>query len=92
MIELLWYAFVFVSCAIALANWRTGLYLGVTLDCLRDPVRKLVDDHSVLITLSGVAIWGIIILRAYGQHQNELRKAFARYRHLQPLFTCLALA
>jgi hypothetical protein len=92
MIEGVWYVLVAVCCVIALSNWRVGIYLGVLLDCLRDPARKLADDQTVLITLTGVAVWGAVILRAYQEQQGELRMIFSRYPRLRTMRSCLVLA
>ena len=90
--EDVWFAVVLASCLVALGNWRAGIYAGLLLDCVRDPVRKLADDHSVLITIGGAAVWGAVLLRMLIDHQAELRVLLQRYPALRPMIVFLLMA
>ncbi len=92
MIENIWYSSVIICCILALSNWRLGIYLGILLDCLRDPLRKLTIDQSVLITLTGMLVWGFVIVGAIQQNQTELRQIFQRYRSIRSMLGALTLA
>ncbi len=92
MIEMLWYPFVAAATIVALGNWRVGLFAGVLVDCLRDPVRKISDEQSIAITLSGIVVWVAVILRAVGEEQGELRKIMVRYPQLRTVLTCVIMS
>ena len=87
-----WYAMVLAGCLVALGNWRAGIYAGLLLDCLRDPMRKLADDQSVLITIGGAAVWGAMLLRMLIDHQSELRLFLQRYPTMRMTVAFLLLA
>jgi hypothetical protein len=87
-----WYGLVLVGCLVALGNWRAGIYAGLLLDCLRDPIRKLAEDQSVLITIGGAAVWGAMLLRMLIDHQAELRIFLQRYPLLRMMIAFLLLA
>ncbi|MFO1095500.1 MAG: hypothetical protein U0992_19680 [Planctomycetaceae bacterium] len=88
----LWFAIVLAACLVAMGNWRAGIYAGLLLDCLRDPIRKLVDDQSVLITIGGAAVWGAVLVRMLIDHQSELRIFLQRYPTMRPMIVFLLLA
>ncbi len=64
----------------ALANWRKAVYLAILLDILRDPVRKLDDTQSVLITISVGGLWAAIFLGMWQQNQPAIRDFLNRNR------------
>jgi hypothetical protein len=68
-----------MSCLVAVTNWRTALYLCLIIDVVRDPVRKLMDDQPVWITVAGAIPWVVVMLRAFSSEQQELRDIFTRY-------------
>lgn len=83
---------VLAGCLVALGNWRAGIYAGLLLDCLRDPVRKLVEDQSVLITIGGAAVWGAMLLRMLIDHQSEIGTLLRRYPAMRSMIAFLLLA
>lgn len=87
-----WYALVIAGCLVAIGNWRAGIYAGLILDCLRDPVRKLVDDQTVLITISGAAVWGAVLVRMLIDHHADIGTFLQRYRPVRPMIVFLLMA
>lgn len=91
-LEILWYSFLGVACVIALVNPRRGVFAGVLFDVLRDPVRKLVPDQPLTITLSCVAIWLIVIGKVAFTRRDQLRNLYRSYPALRTAFHLLLLA
>ncbi len=91
-IELVWYAIVALACLIAAGNWRKGVYAGVLIDVLRDPVRKLIPEQPVMITLSGTAVWLCIIVAVLLSRRDQLKLLKQRYPQLRVAMTLLLLA
>jgi hypothetical protein len=91
-VEDLWYAVVLAGCLVALGSWRAGIYAGLLLDCLRDPVRKLTDDQSIVITIGGAAVWGAVLVRMLIDHQSEIRVFLQRYPPLKPMIVFMLMA
>jgi len=87
-----WYAIVLAGSLVALGNWRAGIYAGLLLDCLRDPVRKLAADQSVMITIGGAVVWAAVLARMLIDHQSEIRTMLRRYPPLKPMIAFLLLA
>lgn len=91
-LEDLWYAVVLAGCLVAVANWRAGIYAGLLLDCLRDPVRKMASDQSVMITIGGAAVWAAVLARMLIDHHTEIGTLLRRYPPLRPMVAFLLLA
>ena len=66
--EMLWYLFLGGVCILALVDWKRAIYLGLLVDVLRDPVRKLSEEQPVLITIAGAVVWLLILLSAKMLH------------------------
>jgi hypothetical protein len=92
MLEGIFLGTVAVLTLVAVGNWRVGLFAAILIDVLRDPVRKLSDSHSVLITVGGTLIWGGVLLGAFNAHGAEITSMFRRFRHLGTALQCLLLA
>ena len=92
MITNVYYASLAFACLFAWANWRRAIYLAVILDFLRDPVRKLDSDESVRITVSILAVWGVIAFAAWSQSQREIRRGLKVNPLLIHAFRLLLLA
>ena len=73
----LYYFSLLAAAALALFRWRTGLYTVVLFDALRDPVRKLDQTESVIITLAPAGLWAAA---AAGLWINDRRQAFRPFR------------
>jgi hypothetical protein len=78
VITTIYFLFVVLSCLLGLANWRRGIYLAILVDILRDPVRKLDESQTVLITLSVGAIWGAVFFGMLQQYQPVIRDFLSR--------------
>ncbi len=74
MLTEVYYGCLALACLVALSDWRRGVYLAIVLDFLRDPVRKLDPDESVIITVSVLGLWGVITLSAWSRSQAEIRQ------------------
>ncbi|HET6426668.1 MAG TPA: hypothetical protein VFG20_23450 [Planctomycetaceae bacterium] len=76
------YAFltlVALCCFVTVMNWRVGLYACLIIDVVRDPIRKLVDDQPVWVTIAGAIPWMVVMLRAFHTEQTEFRAMVVRY-------------
>ena len=91
--ELLYYAVVMLVILIALGDWRTGLYLCVLLDVLRDPARKLTEGQPVAITVAGALVWVVVALSAFHAERHASSAMVHMYPKLKnmPLIVVLAL-
>ncbi|MCA9049845.1 MAG: hypothetical protein KDA89_14015 [Planctomycetaceae bacterium] len=90
--EVIWYVFMAAGVLLALGNWRAAVYAGLLVDVLRDPVRKLIPMQPVLITLSGAALWLVIVLSAVLQERSDLRAMFRSYGRLRTSWHLLLIA
>ncbi|MCA9034523.1 MAG: hypothetical protein KDA91_05300 [Planctomycetaceae bacterium] len=91
-LEVAWYSMVALACLMSVADWRKGIYVGILIDVLRDPVRKLLPEQPVLITLSGAIVWGVIVFAAVSSQQGSLRELYRQYPRLKQAMLLLALA
>ncbi len=92
LIEIIWYFIVFVGCLVALFNWRKAIYIGIVIDVLRDPVRKLLPEQPVVITLSGVLVWGLIVFVVLFSRRDALRMLYRKYPMLRTAMVLLLFA
>ena len=90
--EAIWYTFVVVACLIAMADWRRGIYAGILVDVLRDPVRKLVPEQPVVITLSGALVWLTIVLFAVLSQRRQTATLFRNYPGVRTALHLLVIA
>ena len=91
-LEAAWYSIIVLSCVFALADWRRAIYLGILIDVLRDPVRKLLPGQPVIITLSGVVVWLVIVFMVVISRQDQLRLMYRKYPQLQKAVYLLLFA
>lgn len=91
-IQALWYAVVATSCVFAMGDWRRAIYLGILIDAIRDPVRKLCVGKPVAVTLSGALVWLAIIVAVVFSQREQLRQMFDRYPKLRTAFHLLIMA
>jgi hypothetical protein len=82
----------FAACVLALVDWRIGIYAAVFIDLIRDPFRKLIDDQPVAVTVSGCAVWGIVLIRVMISEQNELKRLWRAYSGFRMAILCLTMA
>lgn len=92
MITYAYFAVLAAACLLALTDWRKGVYAAILLDFVRDPVRKLDPNQSVLITVSILGLWGVIFLVAWTRSQSELQAYFRSNPYLLKAFRLLVLA
>ena len=91
-LEVTWYLLAAGVCLLAVSDWRKALYAGILIDVLRDPVRKLVPLEPVLITLSGAAVWAVIVLVATLSNSSASFAITKTYPRLRTAFHLLILA
>lgn len=72
-----------------IANWRLGVLLCILMDVIRDPVRKLSDGQSVMVTATAGVLWVGVFLGLAASQGRELRAAFRRYPALKRGILCL---
>jgi hypothetical protein len=90
--EYAYYAIIALACITAAGDWRRALYLCLAIDVFRDPVRKLMPDQPVWVTVLGAIPWGVCFLRAFSAEQPELLAAVPRYPKLSTALTCMTIA
>lgn len=89
---IVWFVFIILSCGYALADWRRAIYLGILIDVARDPVRKLLPEEPVAVTLSGALVWLAIVVTVAFQQKEHLRNLYRMYPKLRQAFQLLMLA
>jgi hypothetical protein len=72
MLTVLFAGFVLLSMAVAFLDWRRGWLLAVVVGVLQDPVRKLTTGAPVALTMSIVAVYGMILLATATRQRREL--------------------
>ena len=77
---------------LAIGNWRAALYGCLLLDVLRDPVRKLSEQQSSLLTIIVGFVWFAAMLGALSTDQREGRLLFRRYPRLRTSLSLLVVA
>ncbi|GAB5442262.1 MAG: hypothetical protein Fues2KO_26110 [Fuerstiella sp.] len=91
-LELIWYCIAIAGCVFALADWRKAIYVGIVIDALRDPVRKLIPEQPILITLSGVGIWLVIVVMVLVSRRDQLKILYANYPKLRSAVHLMLIA
>ncbi|MCA9029502.1 MAG: hypothetical protein KDA66_01770 [Planctomycetaceae bacterium] len=92
MIEIAFFGVIALFTFIAISNWRVGLYLAIFADVMRDPVRKLSESQSVLLTVVGAVVWGGVLLGALNAEGKEMWAIFRRYRKFATALNCMILS
>lgn len=72
MITLAFAAFVILAMCIAFLDWRRGWLMAVMIGVIQDPIRKLTAGSPVALTMSIVAVYGMILLATAHRQQREL--------------------
>jgi hypothetical protein len=75
----LYLAFIGVSCAYALADWRRGWLLVVWCGVLQDPVRKLTGGAPVVVSFLVVGLYAVIVFAARNEiaaHLTDFSRRF----------------
>ena len=88
MLEPVYYTILGVAFIWSLINWRHGLYLCLIFDVVRDPVRKLTEEHLVYITVAAATLWLAVFIGASRVLGNRL---FSPVRMLPPLRNAINL-
>jgi hypothetical protein len=81
-VTVLFVAFMLLSAAIALVDWRRGWLLALLVGVLADPARKLTPGTPVAMTFSIVAIYLVIIFAAQKTLQTHAREFTLRFSNL----------
>lgn len=73
MVLLSYAAVLIASMAIALTDWRRGWYAVVVCGVLQDPVRKIVPGTPAAISMSVIAVYGVLLFAAVATlYRNRL--------------------
>lgn len=91
-IELSFHLAVVFAGIVTLVNWRWGLYLIVLLDVLRDPVRKLSEEQSVIFTLTVNSLWLAAFAAAYGESKAQMSSILQRHKMLGTVLNLVIFA
>ena len=70
--ETIYYIAVGLAVLISLVDYRKGIFLCILVDVVRDPVRKLSAEQSVLITVAGTVPWLALFWGVWAQHQRQI--------------------
>ncbi len=88
----IWAVVIIVSCMVALVDWRKAVYLGILIDFLRDPVRKLASGKPIHVTLSGAVLWLLIVIIATIASRRALKRMLELYPQLRKAIRFLLIA
>ncbi len=92
MILYTYYAVVALASAVALINWRKGVFACLVLDVLRDPVRKLVPEHPVLITVAVGGVWCLVFAGFWLSERHRIDRFTRAYPRCRTAFYLLVAA
>jgi hypothetical protein len=82
MITLVFGAVLLASMALALSNWRYGWIAAVVCGILQDPVRKLTPGTPAVLSMSIVAVYGVVLFGALRSLQRNRADFAARFPNL----------
>lgn len=82
MVLMLYGAVLLVSMTVAFTNWRHGWFAAVVCGVLQDPVRKLTPGTPAALTMSVVAVYGIILFAALASLQRNRTDFGKRFPNL----------
>jgi hypothetical protein len=82
----LWLLLFGAACLVAVSDWRKAVFLGILIDVLRDPARKLVEGKPIQVTLSGAALWLLIVLVASIACRGTVVRMLQTYPRLRSAF------
>ena len=88
----IWIFLIGFACLTAVANWRKAIYVGILVDVLRDPVRKLIPGKPIYVTLSGAVVWLLIVLVAAVVSRRDIRQMLRTYPQLRSAMRYLLIA
>jgi hypothetical protein len=83
MVTVTFAAFLVLSMAIALVDWRRGWLLAVLCGVLQDPVRKLTPGTPVYITMSIVIVYAMVLFAAQVELQRRAKEFGTRFSRLK---------
>jgi hypothetical protein len=63
-----------ICCAVAISNWRLAMYLGIVVDVLRDPIRKLTIGEPAWMTQAMIPVWFCIFAGCLAQQPGVVRQ------------------
>ena len=72
--EMVLIGMVAVCCMLAMSNWRHAMYLGVVIDVLRDPIRKVTPYEPAWMTQAMVPVWLAILVGCLAQQPSVIRR------------------
>jgi hypothetical protein len=81
-VTVLFVAFMLLSAALALVDWRRGWPLALLVGVLADPARKLTPGTPVAMSLSIIAVYLVIIFSAQKTLQTHAREFSRRFSNL----------
>ena len=74
-IDLVLLLLLLVSCGTILLHWRVGVFLIVLWDVCRDPLRKLLPEHLISLSVAGTFLWLFCLLGVW--RDKDLRDMWA---------------
>lgn len=85
-------AFVALSAAIGLSNWRFAVYLAFVIALIRDPVRKMTPGEPLWITYIGAAVWAGIFVGCFGSSRAVRTRILKSFPGIRKSIVLLVLA
>jgi hypothetical protein len=64
-----------VSCGSILLHWRFGVFLIVLWDACRDPIRKLLPEHLISLSVAGTFLWLFCLMGVW--RDKDLREVWS---------------
>jgi len=82
VITIVFAAILLLAIMIALMNWRHGWFAAVACGVLQDPFRKLTPGTPAIMTMSVVAVYGLILLAASATLYRNRRDFALRFPNI----------
>lgn len=77
-IDLVLLSLLLVSCGSILLHWRYGVFFIVLWDACRDPIRKLLPEHLISLSVAGTFLWLFCLLGVW--RDKDLREMWSPVR------------
>lgn len=75
------FSFIILICAvIAILDWRKGIYACVVAALVQDPLRKLIPEEPVYLTVVAAAVLALAVVRAYSSGVSFSPRQIAGWR------------
>ncbi len=73
---------ILAACAVALYNWRWGVFAAITIALIQDPLRKLMPGTPGLMAMASVPVWLAMILGVLTIGELSVKRFFNQFPKL----------